>query len=445
MKGLLPSPARTRRILGLALPIIGGMTSQNVLNVIDTAMVGALGPAALAGVGMGSFLSFMAVAAVIGLATGVQATAARRQGEGRADETAVPLNGGLLLALLLGAPITVGVFFAAPALFAWLNPDPAVVAAGAPYLQARTLAVVFVGMNFSFRGYWSAIDQPRLYLYTLLVMHAANIVISYVLIFGHLGLPALGTTGAGIGTASGMILGTGIYFALARRRAHGAGFLHRRPRLEQLRRQLTLSLPASAQNFLFAAGLTALFWILGQVGTDALAVANVLINLSLVAVLPAIGLGLAATTLVGQALGRRDPEDAYRWGWEVAVVGTLVLAVLGLPMLVVPELILAGFLHQPELVELGRMPLRIVGAGIAIDGLGLILMHALLGAGATGWVMLVSLATQWVVFLPLAWLLGTRLGLGLLAIWSLFIVYRAGQTAAFAWLWRRGGWQRIAV
>lgn len=442
---LLPERARTRRILALSLPIIGGMTSQNLLNLIDTAMVGALGAPALAGVGMGSFLSFMSVAVVIGLATAVQATAARRYGEGRLDETAVPLNGGLLLALVLGVPITLALFAAAPALFALLNPDPAVVAAGAPYFQARLVAVAAVGMNFAFRGYWNAVDRPRLYLYTLLIMHAANVAISYVLIFGKLGAPALGTLGAGIGTAASTFLGTGIYFYLARREAGVAGFLHRWPAPAQLLRQLRLGLPSSAQQLLFAAGLTALFWILAQVGTAEMAVANVLIAITLVAVLPAIGLGLAATTLVGQALGRTQVEDAHRWGWDVVRVGTLILVLLGLPMLLLPDLILSGFLHEPALRELGRLPLRVVGAGIAIDGVGLILMHALLGAGATGAVMVVALGMQWALFLPLAWLMGTRWGLGLLAIWLAFMGYRAIQTVIFAALWQRRGWSRIEV
>lgn len=442
---LLPESPRTRRILGLSLPIIGGMTSQNLLNLIDTAMVGTLGAPALAGVGMGSFLSFMSVALVIGLATAVQATAARRHGEGKHDETAVSLNGGLLLALALGLPITLLLFTAAPAIFAALNPDAAVVAAGTPYFQARLISVAAVGMNFAFRGYWNAVDKPRLYLYTLLLMHAANIVISYVLIFGKLGFPALGTLGAGIGTSGSMFIGTGIYFYLARREAGHAGFLHRWPPPMQLLRQLRLGLPASIQQLLFAAGLTAMFWILAQVGTEDMAVANVLINITLVAVLPAIGLGLAATTLVGQALGRGEPDDAHRWGWDVARVGALILFALGLPMLLLPDVILSGFLHEAPLRDLGRLPLQIVGAGIALDGIGLIMMHALLGAGATGIVMLVALGLQWVLFLPAAWMMGTQWGLGLLAIWLGFMGYRLLQAAIFAVLWEGRGWRKIVV
>ena len=90
---------RRREILALALPIIGGMTSQNILNLVDTAMVGRLGAEALAGVGMVSFLAFLSVAAVTGMSSAVQALAARRVGAGDSRNSAVSLNGGLLVAL----------------------------------------------------------------------------------------------------------------------------------------------------------------------------------------------------------------------------------------------------------------------------------------------------------------------------------------------------------
>lgn len=436
---------RTRRILLLALPIIGGMTSQNLMNLVDTAMVGTLGAAALAGVGMGGFINFMSVAVVMGLATAVQATAARRHGEGNTHESAVPLNGGLLLALLLGVPIGIGMFAAAPWVFGLLNHDPAVVGAGTPYLQARVLSVAAVGMNFAFRGYWNAVDLPKMYLYTILVQHAANIVISYVLIFGVLGFPELGTLGAGIGTTAGSFLATAVYFLMARQRAGAAGFMHRLPGREQLLAQIKLSVPASAQQFLFAAGLTVLFWIIAKVGTDELAVANVLINVTLVAILPGIGLGLAAATLVGQALGRGAPDDAHRWAWEVVRVGVGVFVLLGLPMLLIPDTLLRIFLHDASLIDLGILPLQIIGVGIVLDGVGLVLMQALLGAGATRQVMIVALGLQWFLFLPLAWLMGTQWGLGLLAIWLAFVGYRSLQTGIFAAVWQQRGWTQIRV
>src|SRR5690606_31384999 len=112
MRPVFPPQPRRGRILALALPIIGGMVSQNLLNLVDTAFVSGLGDAALAAVGQGSFATFMSLAFITGLSPGVQAMAARRKGEGAHTETAVPLNGGLVMALGFGVPIAALVWWA---------------------------------------------------------------------------------------------------------------------------------------------------------------------------------------------------------------------------------------------------------------------------------------------------------------------------------------------
>jgi MATE family multidrug resistance protein len=441
----LVSSGRNREILQLSLPILGGMMSQNVLNLVDTWLVGGLGAAALAACGISNFLNFMAVAAITGLSTAVQAMAARRVGEGRLSETAVPLNGGLLLSVAVGLPLSLVLIAATPWFFPLLVDDPAVVEAGVPYLQWRLVAVALIGMNFSFRGYWSAVKLTRLYLYTLLWMHALNIVFSWTLIYGHFGFPALGTAGAGIGTTLAIAVGTATYFWHAGRHARGHGFLHALPSREQVRALLKLGLPTCVQQLLFSGGFTMLFWIVGRIGTPELAVVNVLVNITLLAVLPGIGFGLAATTLVSQALGRQDPADAHRWAWDVYKVASVLFTALAVPMLLAPGPILEFFLRDPALVAIGRVPLQLVGLGILVDGLGLVMMHALLGAGATGLVMKVSVGFQWLLFLPAAWLVGPKLGLGLTAVWVGMTLYRALQSAVFVVAWERRSWAAIRL
>ncbi|MDD3764378.1 MAG: MATE family efflux transporter [Nevskiales bacterium] len=439
------SAHRRREVLGLALPILGGMTSQNLLNLVDAWMVGALGPAALAATGMGGFLNFMAVAAIIGFSPAVQAIAARRIGEGRNDEVAAPLNGGLLLSLLLGVPISVVLIAAAPAIFGLLIDDPAVVSEGTPYLQWRLVAVAAVGMNFSFRGYWSAVKLTRMYMRTLISMHVLNVAFSYTLIHGLFGLPQMGTAGAGLGTTLAVFAGTLMYLWQGLRHARGGGFLQRMPTPEQFTGLLRLGLPSSVQQLLFSSGFAALFWIIGQVGTDELAVANVLVTITLTAILPGIALGIAAATLAGQALGRNQADDAYRWAWDTYRVGAWIFGALAVVMLLLTDPVLALFLRDPELVALGRVPLRLIGAGILLDGLGLIMMQALLGVGASAFVMIVASGLQWLVFLPAAWLLGPGLGLGLQAIWIAMMSYRLLQAALFVRAWRQRAWVRIRV
>lgn len=439
------SADRRRTIMALALPIVGGMTSQNILNLIDTAMVGALGPAALAAVGIGGFANFMAIAAITGLSSGVQAIAARRTGEGRHEVSAWALNGGLLLALAIGLPLSIFMFFATPTFFPYLIDDPAVIPIGSEYLQMRLIGMIAVGMNFSFRGYWNGVNRSGLYMRTLLLMHAVNVVLNYGLIFGNLGLPEMGAAGAGLGTTISLYIGTAYYFFLGFKHARPNGFMHGLPSRAVIANMLRVSFPASVQQLFFAAGLTMMYWIIGQIGTLELAAASVLVNIMLVAILPGIALGLTAASLAGQALGRGDAADARQWGWDVVKVGVTALALLGLPMALFPDAILSLFLHDPATLDLARLPLQITGIAIAFDGVGLILMNALHGVGATSWAMRVSLFMQWIVFMPLAYLVGPVLGWGLLAVWIAQFSYRGLQSAWFAWLWQRGRWEDIKV
>jgi MATE family multidrug resistance protein len=437
--------SRLAAILDLALPIIGGMASQNLFNLVDTAMVGRLGPVALAAVGVASFTTFMCMAVVMGLSAGVQAMASRRKGEGRLAETAVPLNGGIVIALCVSIPLSAALIWAAPALFPILNADADVVSEGVPYLQARLVGMAALGVNMAFRGFWNGVGLSGVYLRTLVVMHASNIALNYVLIFGALGAPALGTLGAGIGSAAATYIGAATYMWLAWRRARPNGFLAGLPRRATIATMLRVSVPSSVQQLFFAGGFTALFWIVGRVGTAEVAAANVLINVMLIAVLPGLGFGLAAASLVGQALGAGDAADARRWGWDVVKVAAAVMAVLGLPMLAVPEAILSVFLHEPETLALARAPLRLVGATIAIEGVGMVLVNALAGAGATRQVMAATITLQWLAFLPLAYLVGPGLGLGLIGIWACQVAYRAVQALVMTGLWRRGRWAEIEV
>lgn len=429
----------------LGLPIMGGMLSQSLLNLVDAAMVGSLGQAALAGVGLGGYVNFMAIALVMGLGVGVQATVARRRGQGLVDQSAEPLNNGLLIAALIALPLSLLCWFNAEAILAQLSDDPEVTAIGADYFRWRALAIIAVGCNFAFRGYWNGIRQTGRYLQILVVMHIFNVLISYGLIFGRFGLPEMGAEGSGLGTTLAMFLGTALYFTLTWFRGRRQGFLRRLPPLAELRLMLRLSLPNSLQQLFFATGVTVLFWIIGQIGTAELAVAHILINLALLLILPGVGMGMAATTLVSHSLGAGQPQDAYRWGWDVVKVAALMLFLLGLPFWLMPQLVLQIFTQDPELLALGQWPLRITGLGMTLDATALVLTQALLGAGASRMVMGVNLGSQWLIFLPCAYLIGPVLGGGLLAVWLLQSLYRVMASVIFAILWRRKHWADIRL
>jgi MATE family multidrug resistance protein len=445
LRTIFPDRDRRGPIWRIALPIMGGMMSQNILNLVDIGMVGRLGDAALAATGIGSFSNYLATAFIIGLSAGVQALAARRLGEERHEETAIPLNGGLLLALMIGLPMCIALILATPAAFTLLSDDTTVQELGAPYLQVRIAAMVAVGMNFSFRGYWSAIHMTGVYLRTLLIMHAINIFLNWVLIFGNLGAPALGVFGAGLATTISLYIGTLLYFFFALRHARDKGFLQGMPSRQTLIQQFRLSLPSSLQQLFFAAGLVTLVWIIGRIGTAEVAAVNVLMTFHLTALLPAFGVALAATTLVGNALGRDDIEDAATWGWNCAAL-TFVYG-LALSALLIPlaEPLLAVFLTNPETRQIAYLPMILWALMIGFDTAGMVLMNALIGAGDTRRAMWISLVWQWALFLPAAYVIGPVLGFGLLGVWIANGVYRVGQAVNCAQQWAGLKWTHIRI
>ena len=170
-----------------------------------------------------------------------------------------------------------------------------------------------------------------------------------------------------------------------------------------------------------------------------------LITVTLFALLPGHGLGIACTTLVGQALGAKDVDDAHRWGWDVTKVAMILMSTLALPMVLAPDLVSSLFLHDEATRELARWPMRLVGLLMPIEAVGFVLIHALLGAGDAKRVMVVSIVVQWALFLPIAYIIGPLLGFGLLGVWLWQGVTRAGQAAVFLGSWQGRKWQHVEV
>ncbi|MDO6681116.1 MATE family efflux transporter [Oceanobacter sp. 5_MG-2023] len=438
-------PQRLTRIFGIGLPIIGAMLSQSLINLIDAAMVGRLGDAALAAIGIGGYASFMMVSIVMGLAAAVQALVARRIGAGKTATLHEPLMAGLLSAILLAVPLSLLFIFLAPSLIPTLTNNSDVAAIATPYFQWRTAALIAVAMNFVYRGFWSGIGETRFYLQVLLLMHVVNISLSYLLVFGIGDWQGLGAVGSGIGTAMALVFGSALLSWLT--------FTHKRQRLGQIKfptratllQLIRLAWPNSAQQTLFALGISILFWIIGQIGTREQAIGHILISLQLILILPAVGMGIAATSLVSHALGAGHPQDAHRWGWDVVRVATLTLALLGLPLCLFPEWILGIFTTETKLIQAGILPLQITGIFIALEVTAMVLTQALLGAGASRQIMKINLTMQWCVFLPLAYFVGPVLGFGLVGVWILQGVQRTGLSLIYSLIWQRRQWVHLSV
>jgi MATE family multidrug resistance protein len=435
---------RYKRICLLASPLIAAMISQNLLNLVDTYMIATIGTEALAAVAAGGIISWLAGSLIMSLSTGVQQLAARRHGEGNHDASAFPLNSGLITAAAIGIPAGLLCSYYATEIISLMTNDKKVIELGASYLEITFLAVPFNGMNFCFRGYWSGINKQKIYMTTLFIMHGINIFLNYCLIFGKFGFPELGVSGAALATMFSVAFGTVLYFILAFSSLRKNGFARAFPK-SVFTSLIKLSIPNAIQSFLYALSYCTLYKIIAELGTKELAVSGLIINFALVCYLPGMALGLVATSLVGQALGKEDPVDADLWARQTAKVASCFLGILSIPFIFFPDQLLSAFILERETIETGVTALSILGLSLAIEGFALVMQHALLGAGDSRRVMLISTQTQWLFYLPLAWFMGSYMDWRLNGIWAANIFAQILLSVVFSRLWFKGDWKKIKI
>ncbi len=425
---------------------MGGMVSNVLLGLIDTAMVSTLGNAALGAVGLSSFAAFIYLGLFYGFSIAVQATVSRRWGEGHADACGPYLSGALLLILISAPVLSTLLYFLAPYLFPLVNGDPEVISIGTDYIRWLILQAVFVGFIAANTGFWNGIGLSRIYVPSLVTMHISNVVFNYLFIFGNFGAPEMGAEGAGFATALASVVGSALFLYLGIRYGKPFGYLRRLPQISETVNILRLAIPAGFQQLLDTLALTITYSIVGMVGTMELACYSVLINFINLVGLPAWGLGTAGATLVGQALGRKNIPEATAWAWDVIKIGVVGMFILGIPFWLIPDEVLSIWIRDDTTRELAIWPTRILGLMISINGIGYMLATMLNGAGDVKKVTWVNLVTQWGLLVPGAYLLGPYLGFGLIGIWCVHqFGYRAGHVLIFTYFWRRGGWSRIVI
>lgn len=428
---------RSKKIFILAAPIVGGMIANNVVNLVDTAFVGYLGDNALAGVGIGLFINFIMLAIFLGLSVGVQTVTARNEGRNLTQQLFAPLNIGILSSLLVSIPLAVLVYKLIPIIFPLINSDTEINAQGVAYLRGIVLGLPGFGILICFKGYWTGINRPSVYLVILLIVNFINVVVAYMFVFGKCGLPAMGTFGVGLATSIALWLGAVLHLLLAGRRFVKSGFLKTLPDIATIKVIFELSIAEGIRLVFFAAAFMVIFYILGKAGTAEIAAANVLINVMLVLYLPILGLGSAVISLVSQSLGRNDFRQASQWGWDVTKAGVLVLSILSIPLIIFPAQLLEIFIKSPTTLAIAIAPLRITYLIVVLEGVRTILMSALLGACDNKWVVVVFLSIQWGLALPTAYVLVTFFKLGLLSVWLSQAFYTFLMAVIFAMRWQR--------
>ena len=431
---------QVRQLATFSIPIILALTSQNVLNIVDTWIVGQLGTLRLGAVALAGNVNWVLSSFFIGLGSGVQAYVSRKVGERDLGGAKAALYRSLVFTLQAVVPLALVFELLSDLAMALLTDRGDIEILGTGYLAARLAGLPFLAANFAFRGYWNGLGLSKIYLKTILVIHLVNIVASMALVFGIGPIPPMGVFGAGVGSTIAQAAGTIVYLFLVRPKGR-SGQISTPQRNTSLRSLLRLGAPAGVQSMLFSVGFLVFFWITDKLGPTELGISQVLVTIALVSILPFVGIGLGAATLVGQSLGAQRPGDAKQWGWLALKAGLIFGTLNGLATAIFAPNILHAFLgDDANAISMAIAPLRVIGVVMMIDACGVVLSNTLIGAGAARLVMRWSIVTQWGIFLPTAWYFGLTLNFGLTVLWAGFAIYRLIFGAAMVLAWRRGHW-----
>jgi putative MATE family efflux protein len=295
------------------------------------------------------------------------------------------------------------------------------------------------------------------HLYAALAMNFFNIILNYLFIFGFepLGIPRLELAGAGIASVIATYMGLVIMFGVSMVKETRTRFeIYRRGRLESaiMGRILKLMVPSGAATVLLMAGFALFGKFVGDVdktlgdGNTLSAATKAIMDTAALCFMPAIAFGTATATAVSQSLGAGKPNLAARYGWESVRVGVAAMVVIGTVFLAVPEQIIGLLAPNSEAVQAAAAPsLRIIVAGLPMMVCGLILAQALYGAGANMFVAVVELILQFGCLIPLSWLLGPVLGLGLEGVWLAATIYTNLLGVVMCWKFYGKSWREIRL
>jgi MATE family multidrug resistance protein len=296
-----------------------------------------------------------------------------------------------------------------------LHPD--VLALAQPYLRIVALSTPVLLLHTAFRRYLQGIGVVRPVTAALVIANVLNAVVNWVLIFGHLGAPALGVAGAAWATVTARVVMASVLFGTILYREHRVPFTSSGIELVRIRRLLALGLPAASQVTLEVGVFAAATALAGRLPPVSLAAHQIAINIASFTFMVPLGIASAGAVRVGHAVGARDRAGASRAGWTAFLFGALFMSCAAASFVLIPEALIGAFTHDPSVLALGVSLLWVAAIFQLFDGTQAVATGVLRGLGDTRTPMLWNLVGHWLIGLPLGYTFCFAVGLGVIGLW----------------------------
>jgi len=405
----------------LAVPVVLSELGWMAQSVVDTIMVGKLGPVAIGAVALGNAIFYTPSLLGIGLLLGLDPLVAQAFGRKDYDDCHRWLAQGIYLALVI-SPVLMALVAMASLFFSRVGIAPEVAAPAAQYLRLLDWSILPLLIYGASRRYLQGVGEVRVITVTYIGANLINWGGNWALIYGHLGFPAMGVRGSALSTVAARMLMAaslmGFAWRYERKRGHPLFRHWARPQFDRIRQLIRLGLPAAGQIVLEVGAWNTATLSAGWLNPIALATHQIAINYASITYMIPLGISAATAVSVGHAIGAGDKARARRAGWLALGLGTAFMILAGIVFLIAPRPLIQLYTSDPRVLAVGPTLLWIAAAFQVFDGIQTICTGALRGLGETRAPMLANFIGYWILGLPLGLTLCFLLKRGIYGLWA---------------------------
>ena len=445
MKNIFKSDKKIiRPLLKLAAPIMLGNLFQAAYQLTDAFWVGRLGEKAVAAVAISFPVIFFIISLGIGFSIAGATLTAQYFGAKNEKMVGHSTAQTLLIVVITASVLSVVGYLMTNTILGWLQVDASIIDNAASYLRISFIGMLFNFSFFMFQAIMRSINRAKFPVYIVIGTVLLNFFLDPLFMFGSGLIPALGITGTAIATlitqSIAAIIGiTSLFVGKQGIKIHWRDF---KPDFPFLLKTARIGLPASLQQSARSLSLAVMTGLISSFGTLAVAAYGVSSNILQLSLMICFGLAGANAALVGQKLGANNKEEATNIAKTSIKLIFVALALIGsLVYIFAPFLIKFFVPNDANVIKEGARLLRFLAPTFSFIGIQIVVGGTLQAAGATTKAMIMTIASQWFIQIPLAFLLAKFFGLGITGIWLTFPLTNFVMAIVYLIVFFRGKWK----
>ncbi len=420
MKFFRNNKALILSILAISLPAIIEMSLNTLVGIADTIMISQfIGKEALSAAGFANQIIFTIIFIFSSFNTGATVMISRNHGEKDYVRLNRVLGQNTLLNALIGIFITFLCIVFSKNLLGIFDTSPEVSSMGISYLRIVSYSELFMFISFAAAASLRGVEDTKTPMIITGIVNILNIIGNYFLITGFWIFPKLGVNGAALSTTISRAVGAILFIIVLLK-----GNRHLKLALSNLRLSKDVLNPlwrfssnAGIEQFLMQTSFFVMSIIISKLDTTSEAAFRILLTIESTSFMPAIGFSIASATLVGKALGEKNPEKALHTGYISLSLGVLWGMIIGSTFLLFPTQIIGIFSTESDIINKSVIPLFYAGIDQPFLAFIIILSGSLRGAGDTKIVMFITASRLWLAFIPLIYLFVIYLDMGVKSIY----------------------------